>query len=1040
MRPHLLRVTAFGPFADRVEVDFDRLAEGGLFLMHGATGAGKTSVLDALSFALYGRVAGVRGVQRLRSDHAEPRIRTEVQLEVSIAGRRLRITRTPAQQRPKLRGSGMTAEPASVALDEWDETVVGGWRRRSSRVGEVDAELTDLLGMSADQFHQVVLLPQGQFARFLHSDAGERTQLLQRLFGTDRFRRIEDWLAEQRRQTKDAWEHGRHAASRVVARIAQAAGATEPADLPDAEWAHGLVRQAHEAAETAQARASATRQAHDAARRLADAALDLDRRQRRRTEALQQREVLAAGEPLIAEAVAEIETAQRAAVVRPMLEAQDRRRRQQVLACEAGERTAAQLPEGLRSASAEQLTRAAAESHERLGRLVEAEEVEQAVAAAADEESVSVEAARSAEQQLAALEQEEAQAPAIRSTAQHRVDAARGAQLRLPEARQSVIRLEDALSTAQAGAAAAREVQRLTAAHLAARERANELHAVLNELRSDRIDSMIAELASRLVDDTPCPVCGAIDHPEPSEVRGRPVSREDEEVAAINTQQAREEAAAVGEQLAVAQAAHAAAERRLQELGCAGASPAQLRHERDEGAAAVLGLEKIAGQLGEAEGAVRSLDTAAGEAARAMSRLRAELGAANERRAAAAGRRAALEVRLHTILGDAASVAEARSREVRLAAVIDKAETALAAIEQAQLECQAAETSAQHAAARAGFPSPAAARAALRDPDLLRTIQRQVTEAQEKKAAIEGLLADPDLAVALEPAAPVVQTAAAMRTAEVDGRAAEQILAKAVQRVEQLTALVAEFDRSLGELEPIARSAQQVKELADLAGGSGANRLNMPLSAYVLAARLEEVADAASHRLRAMTQGRYTLVHSDLSRGNARSGLRLLVSDAWTGQDRDTATLSGGETFLASLALALGLAEVVTASAAGAPLSALFVDEGFGTLDEDTLNEALEVLDGLREGGRLVGIVSHVPGLRERIPSQLRVHKGPAGSRIEVRDGSGDTDRPEPRSVGRTSETAALDSGQPSGAVRSKPSSSSRPKAEAQQLVLLGAD
>ena len=164
----------------------------------------------------------------------------------------------------------------------------------------------------------------------------------------------------------------------------------------------------------------------------------------------------------------------------------------------------------------------------------------------------------------------------------------------------------------------------------------------------------------------------------------------------------------------------------------------------------------------------------------------------------------------------------------------------------------------------------------------------------------------------------------------------------------------------------------------------------MALSAYVLAARLEEVADAASHRLRAMSQGRYTLMHSDSRAGNGRSGLRLVVRDAWTGQDRDTATLSGGETFLASLALALGLAEVVTASAGGAPLEALFIDEGFGTLDEDTLDEVLDVLDGLREGGRLVGIVSHVPHLRDRIPSQLRVRKGSAGSSLAQTDGAGD--------------------------------------------------
>jgi DNA repair protein SbcC/Rad50 len=152
----------------------------------------------------------------------------------------------------------------------------------------------------------------------------------------------------------------------------------------------------------------------------------------------------------------------------------------------------------------------------------------------------------------------------------------------------------------------------------------------------------------------------------------------------------------------------------------------------------------------------------------------------------------------------------------------------------------------------------------------------------------------------------------------------------------------------------------------------------------VLAARLEEVAAAASHRLLRMTAGRYSLVHTDSRRGGGRSGLGLLACDAWTGADRDTSTLSGGETFMASLALALGLADVVTEEAGGTRIEALFVDEGFGSLDEETLEEVMNVLDGLREGGRCVGIVSHVSELRQRIPAQVRVRKGHSGSTVSV--------------------------------------------------------
>jgi exonuclease SbcC len=172
--------------------------------------------------------------------------------------------------------------------------------------------------------------------------------------------------------------------------------------------------------------------------------------------------------------------------------------------------------------------------------------------------------------------------------------------------------------------------------------------------------------------------------------------------------------------------------------------------------------------------------------------------------------------------------------------------------------------------------------------------------------------------------------------------------------------------------------------LARLAEGKSAdNRLRMSLSGYVLAARLEQVAVAAGERLAQMSSGRYTMVHrADAVTGRSRGGLTLRIVDAWTGTERDTATLSGGESFFASLALALGLADVVVAEAGGSLLETLFVDEGFGSLDDDTLDEVMGVLDGLRDGGRLVGVVSHVADLRQRIPAQVVVHKGRHGSTV----------------------------------------------------------
>jgi exonuclease SbcC len=262
--------------------------------------------------------------------------------------------------------------------------------------------------------------------------------------------------------------------------------------------------------------------------------------------------------------------------------------------------------------------------------------------------------------------------------------------------------------------------------------------------------------------------------------------------------------------------------------------------------------------------------------------------------------------------------------------------------------------------------------------------QKKIRGHEDEVTAVAKQLADPDLDVALEPPADVA--GAEEKVGAASGAYDEAVagLGGARDKAAALAGLAPEFAAALTGIEPLRDSAAETRRLADLAAGLGANTLKMTLSSFVLAARLEEVAEAASQRLLRMTAGRYSLAHTDARRGAGKSGLGLLACDAWTGQERDTSTLSGGETFLASLALALGLADVVTAEAAGVTIEALFVDEGFGSLDEDTLDEVMSVLDGLREGGRLVGIVSHVSELRQRIPAQVRVRKDRNGSSVEI--------------------------------------------------------
>ncbi|MFL6053075.1 MAG: AAA family ATPase, partial [Actinoallomurus sp.] len=232
MRLHQITITAFGPFPGTERIDFDALSDAGLFLINGPTGAGKTSVLDAVCFALYGRVPSVRNDAKNLHSHHAPRDRSpEVVLEVTIRGRRFRITRSPRWDRPKLRGTGTTEEKAKVLLQEWR---AGEWEALSTRFDEAGQKIGDLLGMSAEQFCQVVLLPQGDFAAFLRADAEKRRAVLERLFATEIFTEVEKWLREKRQETGRAAETLRADAGSIADRAAEAAGAERPELDPDA--------------------------------------------------------------------------------------------------------------------------------------------------------------------------------------------------------------------------------------------------------------------------------------------------------------------------------------------------------------------------------------------------------------------------------------------------------------------------------------------------------------------------------------------------------------------------------------------------------------------------------------------------------------------------------------------------------------------------------------------------------------------------------------------------------------------------------------
>ncbi|MEY9965114.1 exonuclease SbcC [Streptacidiphilus sp. MAP12-16] len=986
MRLHSLRITAFGPFADTQTVDFDTLAADGLFLLHGATGAGKTSVLDAVCFALYGDVPGSRPRSRLRSDHAVPEVRTEVVLELTLAGRRLEITRSPEQARAKKKGSGTTVDRAQTLLREWSTAAEGGpgWAASSKSHQEVGVELQRLLGMSREQFCQVVLLPQGEFARFLHAGALERAELLGRLFDTARFGEVEAWLTERRQRAEKACQAVQGEIGARLERMRQAAGPvaeTVAEATPDElAWAAQLREQARElqaAAESWQEQAVERRnRADDRARRVEVLA---DRQRRHHRAALRARELHEA-EAAHQEAVAQLARARRAEAVAPLL----RLHRQAEAAlsglAETERRARARLPERLRTAEVEELSGAERAAREELGGL-------RALLTAEEQYRGNV-------LLLGRLEREREEAESRRQEAADWLDAwpdlRQRAATALDQAKVAAVQAEqlaEQLAEAERRSAAAgrREelTERLASAErheLTCRQSSLDTHEWWLELRERRLLGMAAELAERLATGAPCPVCGSAEHPAPAAPGPDRVTQTQEQQAEHRYREAArlaEEAAGAAQELRDRTAVLAAE---------AGGLPApELRAAADR-----LRREQALAARGAAQGvrAQEELDRLERERAART----AEAGAAAESVAARTARLDALAAQQDELAAELdrgrSGAASVSARVADVGPLADRLAEAASAARAAQAGAAAlreAGVEARAAAEREGFPGLEAAAQAVLPPAQVELLHDRVEQHRAELAQVTAQLADEDLTAAARlPQADPAADRAALADAEQALRHAYAAEQAARERCATLDRLSAGLTEEVRRLAPLAAEHARVAGLAALASGtSRSNELRMSLETYVLAARLEQVAAAAGERLAVMSQGRYTLAHSDArTRGAGRSGLSLKVLDAWTGQDRDTATLSGGESFFASLALALGLADVVTDEAGGMPLDTLFVDEGFGSLDEDTLEDVMDVLDRLRERDRAVGIVSHVADLRGRVPAQLQVRKGRNGSTL----------------------------------------------------------
>ena len=1014
MRIHRMRLEGLGPYAQAQDVDFDRLNAAGLFLLDGPTGAGKSTVLAALCFALYGTVPGGRSAESLVTTLREPgAVIPEVQVEFTVQGRRFEVVRSPKHERPRRRrsaaGGATVTTQATVSLRE---RVDGEWTAPLTRADEVGQQIAAVLHLDAEQFMQVVLLPQGQFAQFLTAKSDERRVLLRRLFGTQRFDGVEEHLrvetarldtavavdADVARTARAQLAEALHEAlgpdwhapepspdtdDRLLALAAERAGRAHEdarADLATARAAEQRARVTARELET-RGRDLAAAEAWASRRRDHDAEAETAAARRRAVDAHERAgRVLAAAQR--ASAAADAAGTASEAVTEALAHVEDEPTAAAWLAAARAD-GAADAPASRQAlGEAERAAEAVARAVRDRDRM---RELEQEAAAAAERRA-------EIDRDRAALVESRPEREA--AVAAHRAAVERGTE-RLG-AREAVDRAvsEAAARRTAAEAAAARAVEAETAAraHREAQERRREAAERHVGLLRARYEQAASELAERLVPGEPCAVCGSPEHPAPAATADTAVTEADVRDA--------EQARTAADRAATdAETALRAAEQTLRTAreAAAGLAPEAAREALERAEAERAALDQAAKDLA----ADRRRLTAAEKTLAGADETAAALAAEDGRLAEAAAHRAARLTELRDAVeaarGDAETL-DARRDQVTAARRV------LAALAAAQDE----DARARAVADETGQALTAAlAEQHFDDVDAARAARLEETEAADRTAAVQEWDAERARLAELEASEPVrrgraLAEAGVEPPTEEQTRAAAEALAAAeaasssrataVGRLDSLVATVRRQSAALTEV--LERSAgliaehTRVRGLLDLVRGGGENLLKMPLTSYVLAGRLEEVAAAATERLLAMTDQRYSIEYSDAVGGRGNKGLELVIRDHYVDETRHPATLSGGETFMASLALALGLADTVQAEAGGIELDTLFVDEGFGSLDADTLDDVLDVVDTLRTGGRTVGLVSHVERMRQEIGVRLEVRKDRRGSSLAVHDGA----------------------------------------------------
>ena len=913
MRPLKLKISAFGPYAGMTEIDMEKLGDQGMYLIAGDTGAGKTTIFDAITFALYGEASGGnRDNTMLRSKYAQPGTPTEVELTFAYAGKTYTVKRNPEYERPNKRGGGTTRQAADATLTYPDGRVV-------TKTKDVTAAVREIMGVDKNQFSQIAMIAQGDFLKLLNADTRERQAIFREIFRTRYYQVFQDRLKEAANKLSRDREQAKAIVRQYVNELAcgedevltlelkkAREGGLPPEDIVtlaeklidlDSIAEKETVRQLTAVEDELQKTAAALQQAQD----------QQERRERLARNEKEQADLV----PRLAEARTALET--------------EHARQPEAAECTV---QAAKIEDELPLYG--ELEKAQGNLESKKQELSDCERDLRAAAKKQDEEQTKLQSLKTRQEEYADAGEQRERLKARKERVDTRIEA-------LENLKAALEKYEE-----QRGKLAAAQEEYLTL-----QKDADAAKTKYDAMNGAFLREQAGILADTLIEGEPCPVCGATTHPNKA-VRGRSAPTEAElEQAKKRAETAQKRAAEAsrqaGELRGGAATAEESARKQLSELfntddlsqgagltACAVAE-ARAQVEQIEKDIALeetrVNLKKqIDDQLGNAETEHKKAQIEVYELSQKQASLKASLSAA-EQQCGQLAKQLRYESR---------TAAEAARQEL-----LDRAGELAAAYKKAQSDCEG--------------------------------LNRAMTELRAQAEQLRDQLSGSEAidAAAIEAA----RATAAKRKAQLTSRQLELH-----SRLRGNRSALDSFKAQWAELSRLDEKYTWVKALSDTANGTVTGKEKIMLEAYIQSAFFDRIIRRANTRLMVMSGGQYDLKRRESAADKqGKSGLELDVIDHYNGTERSVKSLSGGESFKASLSLALGLSDEVQSSAGGIQLDTMFVDEGFGSLDEESLQQALRALSGLSEGRRLVGIISHVSELKERIEKQIVVKKEKTG-------------------------------------------------------------